>query len=185
MAAAAPSGHMVQSVHSKHERQQMTPITWTLREFRISDLKKNEKNPKTLSKKQYTDLKSSVDKFGMVDKPCVNADAAHSLINGHQRIKILEYEKILTVPCWYPSRELTPDEMRELGIRLEKNKGSLDMDMIANNFDVPELIAWGFEPFELGIDESEAIDLGSNQTQEKEHNMMSCPKCGFKFGVEK
>jgi hypothetical protein len=127
----------------------MTQITWTLREFKISELTDYAKNPRSLTKKQFDQLKASLDKFGMIDKPIVNADAAHTLIGGHQRVKVLRAERAASVECWYPSRELDDKEVEELNIRLNKNTGAWDFDILANQFEVPDLIEWGFEPFEL------------------------------------
>lgn len=128
------------------------PITWTLREFKLSDLTDYTKNPRSLTTKQFNQLKTSLDKFGMIDKPIVNADAKHTLIGGHQRVKVLRAERAVSVECWYPSRELTDKEVEELNVRLNKNTGSWDFDILANQFDVPDLIEWGFEPFELGLE---------------------------------
>jgi len=52
-----------------------------------------------------------------------------------------------------PSRELDPDEFTELAIRLNRNTGEWDYDKLANEFDEIQLVDWGFEPRELGIED--------------------------------
>lgn len=54
----------------------------------------------------------------------------------------------LTVPCWPVSLDLQRE--KELNLRLNKNGGRWDMDILANQFDVSTLFEVGFTPFELG-----------------------------------
>ena len=131
----------------------MTDITWTLKAFDIASLTDYAKNPRSLSKEQFAQLKTSLDKFGMIDKPIVNLDAAHTVIGGHQRLHVLKAEGVKVIECWTPSRELTAREVEELNIRLNRNNGQWDFDIMANNFDVSDLVEWGFEEDELlGVD---------------------------------
>lgn len=129
----------------------MSDIDWTLRTFKIAELTDYYKNPRSLTTEQFNHLKTSLDKFGMIDKPIINADAAHTVIGGHQRLRVLRAQRAKEVECWYPSRELDAREVEELNIRLNKNTGAWDFDILANQWEVPDLLDWGFEPFELGI----------------------------------
>jgi len=127
------------------------PITWTLRTVDISTLTDYYKNPRSLSKAQFDQLKTSLDKFGMIDKPIINLDSANTVIGGHQRLHILRADKVKRVECWYPSRLLTDKEVEELNIRLNKNTGNWDFDALANRFEVPDLLEWGFDERELQL----------------------------------
>jgi len=50
------------------------------------------------------------------------------------------------------SRELTEQERKKLVIYLRKGTvGAFDWDILANNFEIPDLLEWGFRPFELGL----------------------------------
>jgi len=51
-----------------------------------------------------------------------------------------------------PERELTEREAEELAIRLNKNTGDWDFDALANNFELDDLLNWGFDKKELDID---------------------------------
>jgi len=51
-----------------------------------------------------------------------------------------------------PERELTEREAEELAIRLNKNTGDWDFDALANNFELDDLLDWGFDKKELDID---------------------------------
>ena len=130
----------------------MGKINWTLQQFNIDELTDYYKNPRSLSEKEFKQLKTSLDKFGMIDKPIVNADSVHTIIGGHQRKHVLEAEGVKEVECWIPDRELSDKEVEELNIRLNKNTGSWDFDVLANEFEIDDLLEWGFERNELDLD---------------------------------
>ena len=129
----------------------MSKINWTLRSFQLDELTDYYKNPRSLSEKEFKQLKTSLDKFGMIDKPIVNADSAHTIIGGHQRKHVLEASGVKECECWIPDRELSDKEVEELNIRLNKNTGQWDFDVLANEFQLDDLLDWGFSEKELGI----------------------------------
>ncbi len=136
-------------------------ITWQTEKRKLSDLLPWEQNPRQLSKVQAEHLEESLTKFGLVDPPAINTD--NVIIGGHQRRNIMglmkEYGNGAEIDVRVPSRTLTDREVEELNIRLNKNTGSFDFDALANNFEVDDLLDWGFEPFELGIeDETDDTD---------------------------
>jgi len=51
-----------------------------------------------------------------------------------------------------PDRELSIDEARELNVRLNKNVADWDFDILANNFELDDLLDWGFDKQELDLD---------------------------------
>ena len=117
---------------------------------KIKDLIRAEYNPRELTKDQYNHLKDSLLRFGVVDPVIVNKhpDRDNIIIGGHQRSKVWEdmgNDKIPTVEL-----SLTLDKEKELNVRLNKNTGQFDMDMLANNFDTEDLIEWGFNEKEFG-----------------------------------
>jgi ParB-like chromosome segregation protein Spo0J len=65
----------------------MSEIKWNLKTYNISELTDYYKNPRQLTDKQFNQLKKSIDKFGMIDKPIINADEKHTVIGGHQRLR--------------------------------------------------------------------------------------------------
>ena len=160
----------------------MTKINWTLQTFRLDELTDYYKNPRSLSEKEFKQLKTSLDKFGMIDKPIVNLDAAHTIIGGHQRKRILETEGAQEIECWVPDRELSEKEVEELNIRLNKNTGSWDFDVLANEFELPDLVEWGFEPFELGINNEPAPEFKEyDESVADDVEFIECPNCGHKW----
>ena len=129
-----------------------TRINWTLQQFRLDELTDYYKNPRSLSEKEFKQLKTSLDKFGMIDKPIVNLDSANTIIGGHQRKHVLEATGVKECECWIPDRELSEKEVEELNIRLNKNTGSWDFDVLANEFELDDLLDWGFDKQELDLD---------------------------------
>ncbi len=130
-------------------------ITWQTEKRKLSDLLPWERNPRQLTEAQAEHLEESLTKFGLVDPPAINTD--NVIIGGHQRRNIMglmkEYGNGAEIDVRVPSRTLTDREVEELNIRLNKNTGSFDVDALANNFEVDDLLDWGFEPFELGIED--------------------------------
>jgi len=130
----------------------MSKIKWSLKTYKISDLTDYYKNPRQLTEKQFNQLKKSIDKFGMIDKPIINADSRNTIIGGHQRLNVLRADKIDSVECWVPDHELDEKEVEELNIRLNKNTGEWDFDVLANEFQLDDLLDWGFDKGELDLD---------------------------------
>lgn len=149
-------------------------INWTLKNFEVAKLKDYHKNPRRLSKSQYEHLKQSLTKFGIIDKPVCTQDGR--LIGGHQRKRVLKDLAIKTIDCYVPDRELTEQEIEELCIRLNKNQGEWDDDLLANQFLESDLMAWGFEAHELGINIDE-VENGSDEPEKKTEPKL-CPSCG-------
>jgi len=131
--------------------------------IKIDSLKPSLYNPRQITGKQYEDLKKSIDKFGLC-KPIViniNPERLYNVIGGHQRLQILREmgaEKVPTV-----SVNLSEEDEKELNVRLNKNGGQWDIDLLSN-FDVVDLKEWGFKDIELGfnidkIDEDKDITI--------------------------
>ena len=127
-----------------------------IKEIKINKLKPAEYNPRQITKKQYNDLKMSIEKFGIVDPVVLNKDM--TVIGGHQRLKVCKDLNHDVIPCVV--LDLSKEEEKELNIRLNKSGGEFDMDALANYFDVEELTDWGFKHVELGlnIDKIDAKD---------------------------
>ena len=108
-----------------------------------------EYNPRQLTKDQYTQLKDSLTRFGLVDPLIVNKHKTRKniLVGGHQRLRIAKEMGLDNFPC--VEVDLPYDKERELNIRLNKNVGEWDYDSLANHFDVGELTEWGFSDDEL------------------------------------
>ena len=123
-----------------------------LEKIKISKLKAATYNPRQISTKQYNDLKKSITKFGLVDPIIVNeyfTENFYVVIGGHQRLKICKELGYTDIACIILN--LNKEQERELNIRLNKNTGEFDIDILANEFDIDNLVDWGFKHIELGL----------------------------------
>jgi DNA modification methylase len=145
-------------------------IKWHIETRRISDLKDHPKNPRRLIKEQAQHLQASLEKFGLIDKPIINTD--NQIIGGHQRKRILKKMGMKEVECYVPNRTLEEKEIAELNIRLNKNSGEWDWDILANQWEISDLLDWGFTADEL-LDSVQ--DINTEETQE-DNELLKPPK---------
>lgn len=124
-------------------------MKWTTEKRKLKDLIPYGSNPRILSEKQHKDLTASLKKFGLAEIPAIDTD--NTLIAGHQRVKILSElnPPDFEIDVRVPDRKLTKKEFQEYNIRSNKNSGTWDFDILANEFEQDELIEWGFEEKEL------------------------------------
>lgn len=121
---------------------------WQMEIRSIKTLKPNPDNPRVLTEKGMADLKKSVEKFGLAEPLVIQPDG--TVIGGHARLKDAELRQETEIACMVPDRALTEAEMKELGIRLNRNvAGQWDWDILANQFEIEELTDWGFSEIEL------------------------------------
>lgn len=153
----------------------MSKVKWELQTKNIKDLRDFEKNARKLSVHDAKNLQQSLDKYGLIDKPIVNTDG--TIIGGHQRIALLRTQGIQSIECWLPSKKLSNQQVKELNIRLNRNKGEFDWDLLANEFEIEELLDFGFLEAELGISVEEEIAAAEKEDEKVEEENV-CPNCG-------
>ncbi len=130
-----------------------------IKERKVSELNPADYNPRELTDKQYSDLKKSLKTFGCVEPVVINSNPARKdvIIGGHQRCKVwfdLGNDTIPTVEV-----NLTEAQEMELNVRLNKNTGQFNFDLLANYFEMEVLKDWGFEDYEFGM------SLGEDMTE--------------------
>ena len=140
---------------------------------KISELRFAEYNPRTISKKQFKDLKKSLEEFGLVNPIVINAneDRKNVIIGGHQRAGAWEdlgNDHVLTYAV-----DLPIEKEMKLNLRLNKNGGKFDDDLLLNYFDEEVLFEVGFTVNDLNIN----IDKYEDNTLE-EATKDVCECCG-------
>jgi DNA modification methylase len=120
-------------------------------------------NPRHWSEKQKKDLKESIKRFGAVDPLIVNCheERKNTVIGGHFRLEVCKELGYTEMPVVYIN--LTPEKEEELNIRLNKNVGEFDLDILST-MDEAFLADTGFTSEELDIifgeeDKEELFDL--------------------------
>ncbi|PJE77240.1 hypothetical protein COV05_00100 [Candidatus Uhrbacteria bacterium CG10_big_fil_rev_8_21_14_0_10_48_16] len=120
----------------------------------VVDLKPATYNPRKISDKQKEELIKSIQQFGLVDPIIVNNHPKRKgiVIGGHQRLAIAKLLVMETVPVVLLN--LTEAKERELNLRLNKNTGDWDLDLL-KGFDIDQLL-------DVGFDETELSDIWSD-----------------------
>lgn len=116
----------------------------------IADLKPAAYNPRQITDKQQVDLDESIKRFGIVDPFVVNSnpDRKNVVIGGHQRLKSARRLGYKDVPVYYV--DLTEEKEKELNLRLNKNTGDWDNDLLVK-FERGLLEEIGWKPDELDV----------------------------------
>jgi len=122
---------------------------------KIDELIPADYNPRQLSVDQFDKIKESLTRFGFVDPVIVNIHKGREgvIVGGHQRVKVWRSMGNLEVPT--VEVELPEEKERELNVRLNKASGEWDWDVLANAFEVTDLLEWGFSEDELQIKEDD------------------------------
>ena len=129
-------------------------------EVDVNALKPAEYNPRKASDHEVEHLRASIEKFGFIDPIIVNSNSARDnvVIGGHFRLRIAKELGMKTVPVIYLDIADLKEE-KELNIRLNKNTGSFDYEILGNQYSVEDLTAWGFTYGELGMSTDTGRDL--------------------------
>ena len=169
----------------KNDKKESNSLIWSTEKRNAKDLISLPFNPRKLSDKQRKDLEESLEKFNLVEIPAINLD--NKIIAGHQRIMILialgrgDDEIDVRVP----NRMLSEAEVKEYNIRSNKNTGEWDLDTLKANFDLNELLGWGFtrgEFQELGLEIPDFNPVSpEDQPRLDIKKTVICPNCKYEF----
>ncbi len=172
-------------------------MRWITERRKISELIPYEHNPRKITDKGKSDLKKSIDKFGLAEPVVINTN--NIIIGGHARYFVMQERGDTACDCYVPERELTEQEMKELNVRLNKNiAGEFDWDILANEFEMEDLKEWGFDDKELSLgfpeeiteDEAPAVEEGEpdsklGEVYELGRHRLMCGDATKKEDVEK
>ena len=139
----------------------------------INKLQEAEYTPRQITDKQFQDILNSIKEFGFLSPIIANKNPKREniVIGGHQRLRAAKTLKFKEVPVIYVDVSL--ERERELNIRLNKNTGEFDFDLLGNNFEIDELKEWGFTDYDLGIkaDDLDYSLLDTDEVSDKLDNM--------------
>ena len=126
---------------------------------KISDLKPFEGNPRKATEKEIKDLTKSLEKFNLADPLIINTN--NEVIGGNFRLRLLKQKGIKEIDVRVPSRTLTREEAEELNLRLNKNLGLWDNEILANfSEELLKEVGWSGEELDdiFGIEMEEEFD---------------------------
>lgn len=109
----------------------------------IDSLVANDKNPRKWTDEQKEQLKESIRRFGNVDPIIVNTheERKNVIVGGHFRVEACKELGYKNMPVVFV--HLSPDKEMELNLRLNRNQGEFDLEMLAE-FDSSMLLDIGF-----------------------------------------
>ena len=128
-------------------------MKWNVEKRKIKDLHEYAKTPRYLHKVEAEHLQESIDKFGQCEPIVINRDGI--IVGGHQRVRTMRKMGYKEVDVYVPDLPLSEKEIEELNMRLNKNIGNWDYDMLANAWDPEDLLEWGFTEKDLHMDAKE------------------------------
>lgn len=161
------------------------------KESKISDIKGYKKNPRKITEKMFNLLGETIKEFGDLSGIVVNVRTGE-VVGGNQRTQFFknDFENVAsitktklpkpteqgTVAYGYVEykgekfnyREVDWDEKKADRANIVANKvgGFWDNDILANQFDMEELLGSGFEEFELGFFKDD-IQMDNNDSLTK------------------
>jgi DNA modification methylase len=130
----------------------MTDIVWHDERRKLSELIPWPRNPRQINTDQGKRLAQSFDEFAQVETIAIGP--GNEVYNGHQRLNVWASKfGDIEVDVRVASRALTEKEREKLTIFLHKGAaGEWDFDKLANEFELGDLLEWGFDKKELDID---------------------------------
>jgi len=145
-------------------------ITWSPEKRKLGELVPWEKNPRKATAKQKKDLEKSLTTFNVAEPLVINLD--NRIIGGHFRHQLLLnlHGRNFEIAVMFPDRLLTEEEAVELSLRLNKNTGGWDNNLLAE-LSRDLMIEVGFDEIEvddiLGKIEIEEDDFDAQAEYDK------------------
>lgn len=142
---------------------------WECRKVKLKDILPNPKNPRTISKEKFERLKKKIADVGFHSPIKVDNDGV--ILGGNQRYAALMDMGAgdLEVPVMYPLFKLTDKERQEIIITDNISDGEWDMDILANEFEIEDLVEWG-----LDLDWTEQEEADEDGEKEIDASKVKC-----------
>lgn len=118
-------------------------------EWKVADLKPAEYNPRKITEKMFNHLKKSLLEYGDTSILTVNTHPTRRgiVVGGNQRLQAFKQLKVETINVREVCLDLKAEKI--LNVKLNKIGGLWDDDLLANEYEVKDLIEAGFEEYEL------------------------------------
>jgi len=108
-------------------------MKWHTEIRKVSELKKWEENPRTISEGEYAKLKKSITKRGFHD--ILKIDEKNVVLSGNQRLDALKELDYKEVECKVADKILTQEEKDAVALESNIQGGEWDMDKLAEGFE--------------------------------------------------
>ena len=112
---------------------------------KISEIKLNPNNPRLIKDDKFIKLVQSIKDFPeMLDIRPIVVNADMVILGGNMRFKACKEAGLKEVPI-IVADNLTEEQQREFLIKDNTSGGEWDFEMLANEWDVEQLDAWGLD----------------------------------------
>lgn len=133
--------------------------------MKLSELKLNPDNPRNIKQEKLEKLAQSIKDFPkmMVKRPIVY-DENKVIIGGNMRYRAIQLLEMTEIPDEWTSdaSDFTPKERERFIMQDNAEMGEHDWDMVANQYDLEDLEAWGIDvphvKFEEEVEEDDPPD---------------------------
>ena len=143
-----------------------------------------ENNPRTIKKDQMAKLCKSIqdDPDFLYSRPVLVHDTGEKLevYAGNQRVRAAKKLKWKEIPCII-EKDLSEEKMKARVVKDNKTYGEFDFDMLAGDYEIEELVSYGFDMKELGIFSDNVEEIQSKDKKEKPKQLNMCPACGCEY----
>lgn len=149
----------------------MEKIKWTTKIMKVSEIRNYDRNPRKITDKQMEQLKKSIDTYGYASTIMVNTTG--EVIAGNMRLqamRLLGIPEHAEIEVRYPSRELTKAEFRSLVVIDNKSGGGWDFDILNSDYEILDLVEFGFEPMELGLSVDDILEEQNQEASAEDPN---------------
>ena len=116
-------------------------LEWVEQTVGIDQLQPFERNPRRISKADYSRLMDSLRENGYHQRIIATPDLR--VIGGHQRIRALKELGYTAIKVLTPNQAISDDKFRELLVKDNLPFGEFDFDALANLCSAEECEAWG------------------------------------------
>jgi hypothetical protein len=127
---------------------------WPIKKIKVSEIKSNKRNPRTISEEELKRLKESLEGLGIF-KPII-LKHNYELLGGTQRIKVIlsELPADFEIYASISDRERTEKEYDQIMLLDNTHFGDWDPDILANEFKLEDMEVANVSPPDM-IDDVE------------------------------
>jgi len=148
-------------------------------------LKLNPANPREITPDKFEALKKSIKGFPkMMELRPMIVDAHNIVLGGNMRLRAIKELGMKNIPMSWVKRadKLTKSEKRRF-LAVDNLEFGAWTDDFANDFDLEELLEWGFSESDLQIALTNQPSTDAPADESSETGIICCPKCGYKFTI--
>ena len=173
--------------------------------LKISQIKSNPNNPRTIRNDKFKKLVKSLKDFPIMAKKLrkVVVDENNVILGGNMRFKAIKEAGLKEVHVEYFTREdaeennqlakeLDPayvdktyeEQCREFVIKDNVSGGEWDWDLLANEFDQEDLDDWGVDIIKTDFSDIDSFfEDNEGEGSGEKHKKTTCPECGHTFDI--